>query len=125
MAVIILTGNDSGVSFCAGLKVSEAFGDPSVKNWFYGRHYSNHTLGDIIPSIRKPIICAVSGHCYGAGFEMAMACDMMLVTEDVKLCLPEVNLGMNTANGGTTRLTQSARKSNSMLKCLTGGVITG
>ena len=55
---------------------------------------------------------------------MAMACDMMLVTRNVRLCLPEVNLGMNTANGGTTRLTQSARKSNSMLKCLTGGIIS-
>ena len=120
VAVIILTGNEKGTSFCAGLNIAESFANLKQKSWWYD-DFSHRTYGEIA-RIRKPIIAAISGHCFGVGFEFAMCADILLASENAKLCLPEINLGMNTSFGAT-RLTRALRKSNSMLKLLTGDTI--
>ena len=54
--------------------------------------------------IRKPVIAAIQGYCFGVGFEFALACDFRIVTSDSQLSLPEMKIGMIPGSGGSARL---------------------
>jgi len=54
-------------------------------------------------------VAAVQGHAIGAGFQLALACDLRLVADDVRFCMAEVTLGLVPDLGGTYPLcTRSA-----------------
>ena len=55
-------------------------------------------------NLKQPIICAVSGHCIGGGFETALGCDILLASANAEFILPEVSHGVTVGNGGHTRL---------------------
>lgn len=52
----------------------------------------------------KPVIAAIDGFCLGAGFELALACDIRIATDRSLFGLPEVRLGMMPGSGGSQRL---------------------
>ena len=52
----------------------------------------------------KPVIAAIDGVALGAGFELALACDIRIATESSQFALPEVRLGMMPGSGGSQRL---------------------
>ncbi|MDX6510632.1 MAG: 2-oxoglutaroyl-CoA hydrolase [Gaiellaceae bacterium] len=52
----------------------------------------------------KPVIARLQGYALGVGFELALACDFRIASEDIQLGLPEVRLGMIPGSGGTQRL---------------------
>ncbi len=52
----------------------------------------------------KPVIAAIDGFALGAGFELALACDIRIATERSEFALPEVRLGMMPGSGGSQRL---------------------
>ncbi len=52
----------------------------------------------------KPLIAACNGLTIGGGFEMALACDIMIASEDAVFGLPEVKVGICPGGGGTVRL---------------------
>lgn len=54
----------------------------------------------------KPTIAVVRGLAFGGGLELAVCCDLIVVEEDVKLCLPEIKLGVFPGSGGTVRVTR-------------------
>jgi enoyl-CoA hydratase len=54
--------------------------------------------------LSSPIVAAVNGYCLGGGFEFALACDFILASENAKIGLPEVSLGLIPGWGGTQRL---------------------
>ncbi|MBU8750771.1 enoyl-CoA hydratase [Bacillus subtilis] len=61
-------------------------------------------LMERIESFPKPIIAAIHGAALGGGLELAMACHIRIATEDAKLGLPELNLGIIPGFAGTQRL---------------------
>ena len=54
--------------------------------------------------MRKPLIAAVEGWALGGGFELALACDLIVAAEDARFGLPEIMRGLVPAEGGIIRL---------------------
>lgn len=65
-------------------------------------------------------IAAVQGHAVGAGFQLALACDLLVVTEDAQLSMAEVTLGLVPDLGGTARLVRAVGPARALEICATG-----
>ena len=64
-------------------------------------------------------IAAVQGHAIGAGFQLALACDIRLVADDAQFCMAEPSLGLVPDLGGTKRLVDAVGYSRAVEICLT------
>lgn len=68
----------------------------------------------------KPVIAAVNGAAVGGGFEIALACDLIVASNDAQMWLPEVNLGFVADAGGVLRLPRRLPRALAMEMLLTG-----
>ncbi|MDA0656727.1 MAG: enoyl-CoA hydratase-related protein [Proteobacteria bacterium] len=68
----------------------------------------------------KPIIAAVNGVAMGGGFELALACDIILAAENAKFALPEPRVGLAAMSGGLHRLPRVIPKHQALGMILTG-----
>lgn len=68
-------------------------------------------------------IAAVQGHAIGAGAQLALACDLRVLTEDARLRLPEATLGLVPDLTGTSTLTELVGYSRALEICLTGRAV--
>ncbi|HEU0204541.1 MAG TPA: enoyl-CoA hydratase-related protein, partial [Burkholderiaceae bacterium] len=93
---VILTGSDS--VFSAGADVRE-FGTPQA-----GMEPTLLSVIRAFDSSPKPVVAAISGTCFGGGFELALGCHWRVAKADASLGLPEVKLGLVPGAGGTQRL---------------------
>lgn len=100
--VIILTGSGEK-SFVAGADIKEFsdFGQEKAEELARNGH---NTLFNKIETMTKPVIAAVNGFALGGGLELAMACHIRYASENARLGLPEVTLGLIPGYGGTQRL---------------------
>lgn len=98
--VVVLTGE--GRAFCVGADLKE---HKAGRSAFDRRQYlqGEQLVCRRIFSLSKPVIAAVNGYALGAGAEMAIACDFIVMAHSAKIGLPEVSLG-NFLGGGITYL---------------------
>jgi len=68
----------------------------------------------------KPVIAAVNGWAAGGGFELALACDLIVASRTARFLLPEVNLGFVPDAGGVLRLPARMPRALAMELLLTG-----
>jgi len=125
--VVIVRG--SGRAFSAGLDLSVARGDGDSSLGRLAR-LSPEECAERIAGfqaaftwLRRPslvTIAAVRGHAIGAGFQLALNCDMRVLAEDARLSMAEVTLGLVPDLGGTKRLTELVGPSRALEICLTG-----
>jgi enoyl-CoA hydratase len=73
-----------------------------------------------IPAMRVPVIAAVRGFALGGGFELALACDLVVASDDAQLGLPELGLGVVPGAGGTQRLSHAIGRARALEVILTG-----
>jgi len=98
--VVIITG--TGRNFCAGADVSMfASGRPELVT---ETSRTGHRLLRKIELYPKPVIAAINGPALGGGFELTLACDLRVMSENTFLALPELGLGITPGWGGTQRL---------------------
>lgn len=100
--VIILTGSGEK-SFVAGADIKE-FSDFDQKKAEELARNGQNILFNKIENLSKPVIAAVNGFALGGGLELAMSCHIRYASENAKLGLPEVTLGLIPGYGGTQRL---------------------
>ncbi len=114
--VIIITG--SGKAFIAGADIAEM----NTYSPAQARSFSRvgHKTMDTIQNTSKPVIAAVNGFALGGGLELALACDMIIASENAVLGLPEVNLGLIQGFGGTQRLPRLIGKARAKELIFTG-----
>jgi acetyl-CoA C-acetyltransferase len=74
--------------------------------------------------IDKPIIAAVNGLAVGGGFELALACDLLIAAEHATFSLPEPRVGLAALAGGMQRLPRQIGTKNAMGLILTGRKVT-
>ncbi len=119
--VIIITGSGDK-AFVAGADISE-FADFSVEEGTQLAANGQTILFDFIENLSKPVIAAVNGFALGGGLELAMACHFRLASDNAKMGLPEVSLGVIPGYGGTQRLPQLIGKGRAMEMIMTAGMI--
>ncbi|MDR2107797.1 MAG: enoyl-CoA hydratase/isomerase family protein [Holosporaceae bacterium] len=117
--VLVITGAPG--AFSAGVDVSEieSFSAESacLKN-FIDRRWES------VFNVKIPTVAAVSGYALGAGFELALMCDLITATESAKFGFPEVNLGLMPGMGGTQLLTRIAGPKLAAELIMTGDFLT-
>lgn len=79
---------------------------------------------DAITSTPQPVIAAIKGACIGAGFELAMHCDIRFARNDARFGLPGVNVGIVPGGSSVARLSRLVGAGPARALCLTGGIIS-
>ncbi len=93
VAVIILTGAGDK-AFCAGADLGEFV---SSSTSFLERQEEQRKFAElfkVIKDLKKPLIGRINGHAFGGGFGLAVACDIVVASEDAQFGTPEINVGL-------------------------------
>ena len=120
--VIVITGSGEK-AFVAGADISE-FAHFTEDNGGKLAAKGQEMLFNFIENLSKPVIAAVNGFALGGGLELAMACHFRVASDNAKMGLPEVSLGVIPGYGGTQRLPQLIGKGNAMELIMTAGMIS-
>ena len=116
VTVGILTGE--GGYFCSGM---------DLKAFVKGERIElpGRGLGGIIETPpKKPVIAAVEGFALAGGFEIALACDLIVAADNAQFGLPEVKRGLMAGSGGLLRLPQRIPRQIAMQYALTGDLMS-
>ena len=119
--IIIITGVGDK-AFVAGADISE-FVNFTMEQAFELSESGHKVLTETIEKCPKPIIAAINGYALGGGLEIAMACHLRIASENSKMGLPEVSLGLIPGYGGTQRLPQLIGKGRALDMIMTGKMI--
>lgn len=119
--VIIIIGSGEK-AFVAGADISE-FADYNVEEGEALAANGQDILFNYIENLSTPVIAAVNGFALGGGLELAMACHFRVASNNAKMGLPEVSLGVIPGYGGTQRLPQLVGKGRAMELIMTAGMI--
>jgi len=116
LTVGILTG--AGAHFCSGMDLKAFLRGERVE--LPGRGLA----GIIETPPRKPVIAAVEGYALAGGFEIALACDLMVAADNAQFGLPEVKRGLMAGSGGLMRLPERIPRQIAMQYALTGDMMS-
>jgi enoyl-CoA hydratase len=120
--VIILTGSGEK-AFVAGADISE-FAHFTIEEGAQLAAQGQEMLFDFVETLKKPVIAAINGFALGGGLELAMSCHLRVASDNAKMGLPEVSLGVIPGYGGTQRLPQLVGKGKAMELIMTAGMMT-
>jgi E-phenylitaconyl-CoA hydratase len=117
--VAILTGAGNK-AFCTGADLKKTM--PPKESFAQQLLGRSDGINAITPSLKqwKPIICAVNGYAIGGGLELALACDLIIGSDNSQYGLSEVRVGSIPGAGGTQRLPRRIPYQAAMKMLLTG-----
>lgn len=120
--VIILTGSGEK-SFVAGADIKE-FSDFNGQQGELLAREGQDKVFNKVENLSKPVIAAVNGFALGGGLELAMSADFRIASENARLGLPEVTLGLIPGYGGTQRLPKLVGKGQAAQMIFTAEMIS-
>jgi enoyl-CoA hydratase len=112
----------AGRAFAAGADIQD-YVDISVHDY---RAFMDvgRAVSDRLASLRKPMIAAVQGFALGGGFELVLACDLVVAADNARFGLPETKLGLVPGGGGTQRLPRLVGRMRAMELLISGRFLT-
>jgi enoyl-CoA hydratase/carnithine racemase len=118
---IVLTGSGER-AFCAGQDLDESalVTTSTVAEWLNRQHAMYQGVRDV----DKPIVAAINGTAAGAGFQMALMCDLRVAHPEVKMGQPEVRAGLASIVGSYLMSLQIGHSLNQQFS-LTGELVDG
>ena len=118
---IVLTGSGER-AFCGGQDLDEAgtVDTRTLAGWLNRQHAMYQAVRDV----NKPLVAAINGTAVGAGFQMALMCDLRVAHPKVRMGQPEVKAGLASIVGSYLMSLQIGHSLNQQLS-LTGELITG
>lgn len=119
--VIIITGSGEK-AFVAGADISE-FAHFSVEEGGKLAAKGQELLFDFVENLSTPVIAAINGFALGGGLELAMSAHFRVASDNAKMGLPEVTLGVIPGYGGTQRLPQLVGKGRAMEMIMSAAMI--
>ena len=117
---VLISGQ--GRAFCSGADLTE-FGTAPSQVIAREVRWKRDVWGQL-HSLNKPVISALHGYCIGSGLELALLSDIRISSPETKFSMPEVQLGMIPAAGGTQTLPRHASVSSGVELLLTGRIFT-
>ena len=116
ICALLITGQ--GRAFCAGADLSE-FGTAPSQSIARSVRWQRDVWGQLI-DLPKPVVVAVHGYCIGSGVEITLLGDVRVAAADTVFAMPELQLGLIPAAGGTQTLPRTVGPSAAMDLLLTG-----
>lgn len=116
----VLTGK--GRAFIAGADIEEYSGQGFAE--FSEYQERGRKMYEAIESNRKPFVAAVNGYALGGGFEMVLACDLVVASREAEMGLPEIHLGLLPGGGGTQKLARLVGRNLAKEYLMTGRRLT-
>jgi enoyl-CoA hydratase/carnithine racemase len=113
--VVLIVGQDEQFAAGADIKLMSEIDLVGAMDMARGR-----SIFQTVAECTKPVIAGVSGFALGAGFELALAADIIVASESAQFGLPEVTLGIIPGGGGTQRLARIVGRQKAMELVLTG-----
>lgn len=120
---VIITGKGRG--FCVGADLKAHGEGPLTLDDRRTYVDTGQRVYRLIQTSPKPFIAAVNGHAIGAGLEMALSCDFIVVAEAAKLSLPEIGLGTFVGGGATYTLAQRVGHARAKELIMLGQMFSG
>jgi len=108
-------------AFCVGADLSEFLTAPSPVAARQIRF--DRDVWGLLLNIPQPLIAVLHGYVLGSGIEMALCCDLRIASDDAQFGLPEVELGIIPAAGGTQTLPRTGGRACALEMLLTGRMI--
>jgi|TARA_B110000902_G_scaffold224586_1_gene262135 enoyl-CoA hydratase len=119
--VIIITGSGEK-AFVAGADISEFAHFGSDEGYSLSKT-GQDLLFDFVETLNTPVIAAINGFALGGGLELALSAHFRVASDNARMGLPEVSLGLIPGYGGTQRLTQLVGKGRSLEMIMTANMI--
>lgn len=117
---VVITGE--GRSFSKGADLRGLLTNPERLDEKFvieaNRHFSE------LEKIRKPVIAAINGACFGGGLELSLCCHVRVCSDKARIGLPELTAGVVPGLGGITRLIRVVGEARAMELILLGDLIT-
>ncbi|MBW1803449.1 MAG: enoyl-CoA hydratase/isomerase family protein [Deltaproteobacteria bacterium] len=123
--VMVITG--AGDAFCAGGDIGKFPENPVEFMERIGLQIKGKAGSrpiEVAREVPKPVIAMVNGLALGAGMELAMACDMVIASEDARFGQPEIRVGLIPGGGGTQVLPRLVGEKKAKELVFTGNLIS-
>jgi enoyl-CoA hydratase/carnithine racemase len=120
---VVLRGN--GPVFSAGMDVVALAGAATSPERLRAFRRDCLQAWNLAEEMTKPVVCQIHGVCLGGALELALACDLRVMSEDAAVGLPETRLGLVPDLGGSSRLPQVVGLGRAKELIMTSRIIGG